>query len=323
MSEWRPRASLDALRRRAALLANIRAFFAERNVLEVETPVLSAAGSVDPHLDIFSTDYRTPGVPAARTRYLQTSPEFAMKRLLAAGSGPIFQITKAFRNGEVGRQHNPEFTMLEWYRPGYDHHALMNEVDALLQRVLGTPPSARHAYGELFESCVGINPHGASAEELRARAFKLDIHTSMAIGDEVDTWLQLLWTHVVESHLVRRGGTLFVTDYPASQAMLARVRPGPPAVAERFELYVNGVELANGFHELTDGGEQRRRFDEDCKRREALEMPPMPIDEYLLAALNHGLPDCSGVALGVDRLLMLSIGASEIADVLAFPADRC
>lgn len=314
---WVPSASLETLHARAALLRSIREFFHARGVLEVDTPALSSHGTVDRHIDSFQV--RGPD----GAHWLHTSPEFAMKRLLAAGSGPIFQITKAFRNGEVGRQHNPEFTMLEWYRPGYDHHALMNEVDALLQRVLGTPPSARHAYGELFESCVGINPHGASAEELRARAFKLDIHTSMAIGDEVDTWLQLLWTHVVESHLVRRGGTLFVTDYPASQAMLARVRPGPPAVAERFELYVNGVELANGFHELTDGGEQRRRFDEDCKRREALEMPPMPIDEYLLAALNHGLPDCSGVALGVDRLLMLSVGASEIADVLAFPADRC
>lgn len=323
MSEWRPSATWEVLRRRADLLAALRAFFAERGVLEVETPVLCSAGSTDPHLEQFSTRYRAPGAAAGRPLFLQTSPEFCMKRLLAAGSGPIYQLTKAFRNGEAGRRHNPEFTMLEWYRPGYDHHALMDEVDALLQRVLGTPFAERIPYAELCERHLGLDPHQATPAELRACAARLNISASDALGDEQDAWLQLLWTHAVEPRLARAGRPLFVTDYPAAQAMLARLRPGPPVVAERFELYVDGMEIANGFHELTDAAEQRRRFAQDRRQREVLGLPPAEMDERLLAALAHGLPACSGVALGVDRLMMALIGARDIADVLTFPLDRC
>lgn len=323
MSEWRPSATREVLRRRAELMAALRAFFAERGVLEVETPVLCSTGSTDPHLDQFSTQYLPPGAAAGRPLFLQTSPEFCMKRLLAAGSGPIYQMGKCFRNGEVGRRHNPEFTMLEWYRPGHDHHALMDEVDALLQRILGTPAAERVPYGILCGRHLDIDPHHATLSELRTCAARLNVSASDALGDDREAWLQLLWTHVVEPRLARTGRPLFVIDYPSSQAMLARLRPGTPAVAERFELYVDGMELANGFHELTDVAEQRERFAQDRRYRESLGLPAVAVDERLLTALAHGLPACSGVALGVDRLLMVLIGARDIAEVLAFPHDRC
>jgi len=324
MTDWRPSAHWDVLCRRAKLFATLRAFFSERGVLEVETPLLCSGGSTDPHLDSFSTDYLGPGAPAGRPLYLQTSPEFAMKRLLAAGSGPIYQITKAFRNGEAGRRHNPEFTLLEWYRPGFDHHALMDEVDALLQHILRTAPAARLAYADACGRYLGLDPHRAKTAELRACAVRLGLDVSASLADDDDdTWLQLLWTHAVEPELGRNGQPVFVVAYPASQAMLARVRPGPPAIAERFELYIDGLELANGFHELGDADEQRRRFAADLHRRSTAGLPAVPIDQHLLAALEHGLPSCSGVAVGVDRLMMVQTGARAIADVLSFPLERC
>src|SRR3569833_2119805 len=221
MNDWRPSATWEAVHRRADLFTTLRAFFAERGVLEVETPVLCSVGSTDLHLDQFSTHYRVPGAAAGRPFFLQTSPEFCMKRLLAAGSGPIYQLTKAFRNGEAGRRHNPEITKLEWYRPDYDHHALMDEGDALLQRVLATPPAERISYGALCERHLEIDPHRATTAELHACAARLNVSVSGALGDEQDAWLQLLWTHVGEPRLARAGRPLFVTDYPASQAMLA------------------------------------------------------------------------------------------------------
>lgn len=323
MSEWRPSATREVLRRRAELMAALRVFFAERGVLEVETPVLCSTGSTDPHLAQFSTQYLPPGATAGHPLFLQTSPEFCMKRLLAAGSGPIYQIGKCFRNGEVGRRHNPEFTMLEWYHPGYDHHALMDEVDALLQWILGAPAAERVPYGVLCERHLDLDPHHVTLSELRACAARLHVSVSDALGDAREAWLQLLWTHVVEPRLARTGRPLFVIDYPSSQAMLARLRPGSPAVAERFELYVDGMELANGFHELTDVAEHRRRFAQDRGCRELLGLTAVEMDERLLAALVHGLPACSGVALGVDRLMMILIGARDIAEVLAFPYNRC
>src|SRR3569832_1274691 len=323
MSDWRPSATWEAVRRRADLLATLCSFFVVCGVLVVETPVLCSAGSTDPHLEQFSTRYHAPGAATGRPLFLQTSPEFCMKRLLAAGSGPIYQLTKAFRNGEAGRRHNPEFTMLEWYRPDYDHHALMDEVDALLQRVLATPPAERISYGALCERHLEIDPFRATTAELHACAARLNVSVLGALGDEQDACLQLLWTHVVEPRLVCVGWLLFVTDFSASQAMLVWLRLGLPVVAERFELYVDGMEIANGFHELTDAVEQRRRFAQDRRQREVLGLPPAEMDERLLAALAHGLPACSGVALGVDRLMMALIGARDIADVLTFPLDRC
>jgi len=320
MSEWRPSAEIAALLRRGELLGNVRAFFAERGVMEVETPVLSAYGATDPHLDSFSTRYPGPDA-AGRVMYLQTSPEFAMKRLLAAGSGPIYQICKAFRNGEAGRLHNPEFTMLEWYRPGYDYRSLMAEVDELLRRVLNSPAATFQSYAAVFEQHLQLDPHTVTTERLRACVAEHGINVSGSLGDDRDVWLTLLWTHLIEPHL-GGGRPLFVFDYPASQAMLARIRPGAPAVAERFEVYIDGVELANGFQELQDDSEQGLRFAENCRRRGESGMNLMGIDDRLLAALAHGLPFCSGVALGVDRLLMLSLGVGSLGEVLAFPFDR-
>ena len=315
---WRPSADSGRLRARAELLAAIRTFFRERGVLEVETPLLCSTGVTDPAIEPLLVER---GASVARPRYLQTSPEYAMKRLLAAGSGPVFQITKAFRDGEAGSRHNPEFTLLEWYRPGYDHHRLMAEVAALICHCLGDRPEQRITYRQLFLDCLGLDPFTASVEELQAFA-RARIEVGALAGDR-DFWLDLLLSHLIEPQLSRRG-ICFVYDYPASQAALARiVESGGVAVGQRFELYVDGMELANGYHELTDAAEQRRRFDRDNARRREHGLPERPLDENLLAALVHGLPGCSGVALGVDRLLMLATGATDIRDVLAFDWSRC
>ncbi|MDY7092298.1 MAG: EF-P lysine aminoacylase EpmA [Acidobacteriota bacterium] len=314
---WRPTAGLEALRRRAEVLAEIRAFFAEAGVLEVETPLLGAATASDLHIQSIVATV------GGRRGYLQTSPEYAMKRLLAAGSGPIYQISKAFRDGEQGRRHNPEFTLLEWYRPGWDHHRLMDEVAALLSRILSVPPAERQTYREAVREHAGVDPWTASAQELRRRAQELGLgEVSGLDADDRGGWLDLLLSLVVEPQLGRRRPTLLY-DYPPDQAALARVRgQGEDAVAERFEAYVEGVELANGYHELLDPAEQRRRFERDLDRRAEAGLPPVPVDERLLAALEAGLPPCAGVALGVDRLVMLAAGASSLQEVLAFPADR-
>jgi lysyl-tRNA synthetase class 2 len=323
-SDWKPAAPLSALALRAQQLARIRDFFAQQDVLEVETPLLSAAGATDPQLDSFVTRYTGPGAAHGQPLYLHTSPEFAMKRLLAAGSGAIFQICKVFRNGEAGRLHNPEFTLLEWYRPGFDHHRLMDEVDALVRHALAPwrelGAAERLTYREAFERHAGIDPHAADRRALAACATTHGLHAPAA-DLSLDGWRDLLLTHLVEPHLGQRGPT-FLYDYPASQAALARVRPGAPALAERFELYIDGVELANGYHELGDARAQRTRFEADLALRQATGRDLVAMDERLLAALTGGLPDCAGVALGVDRLLMLAARARSIKEVLAFPLAR-
>ena len=310
---------MDAIRARADLLAAVRSFFADRGVMEVETPLLSAATITDPNLHSLSCRWHSPGDAAGVTAYLQTSPEFAMKRLLAAGSGPIFQICKAFRDGEAGRRHNPEFTLLEWYRPGWDQHRLMDEVDELLAVILGTAGGERITYTEAFRRHAGLDPLTASDHELRRSAARAGLTDPERL--ERDDLLDLLLAIVVEGELGRSDPT-FLTHYPASQAALARLDADDPRVAERFEVFVNGVELANGFGELTDPSEQHRRFDRDLDERRRRGLPTVRMDERLLAALEAGLPACAGVALGLDRLLMLAQGASDIAEVLAFPIDR-
>ena len=317
--DWRPTATLEALRQRAELLARLRRYFAGREVLEVETPLLSAAGIPDPHIPSFIT---MPGPDGETSRYLNTSPEFAMKRLLAAGVGPIFQVCKAFRRGEQGRYHNPEFTLLEWYRPGFDHLRLMDEVDVLVRRLAeGFRPlgcSERLSYRSCFQQYLEIDPLNADVSALKscARAQGLGEVAGLSDADK-DAWLDLLMGHCIQPHLGKKGPT-FVYDYPASQAALARIRPGEPTVAERFELFIDGIELANGFHELQDAHEQRARFEADLVRRQVEKLEPVALDERLLKALEAGLPACAGVALGLDRLQLMLTGRVRIQDTLAF-----
>lgn len=253
--------------------------------------------------------------------YLQTSPEYAMKRLLCAGSGPIFQICKAYRNEEAGRNHNPEFTMLEWYRPGFDHFQLMAEMDELLTLVLDCPSADKITYQHAFEQHLGFDPLDISLSELKALAGKHGYGDIALDEHNGDNLLNLLFSQHVESKIAQ-DRPCFVYDFPASQAALARVSPADLRVAERFELYFKGFELANGFHELSDAGEQRRRFEQDNRKRETAELPVIAIDENLLAALESGLPDCAGVALGIDRLLMLALQKQDIAEVMAFPINH-
>lgn len=321
--DWQPAATLDTLRRRARLLADVRAFFAARGVWEVETPILSHAGATDPQLASFTTDYHGPGGPCRL--YLHTSPEYPMKRLLAAGSGSIYQIARVFRDGELGRRHNPEFTLLEWYRLGFDQQALMTEVAELVlhllagRRTLAT--TERLSYAEAFQP-LALDPHTATVAELRACAERHGIIPPPGMADDdPDPWRDLLLTHCIEPNLGRNRLT-FLYNYPASQAALARIDPDNPHVAARFELYLDGVELANGFHELAAPLEQRQRFMHDNAVRAARALPTVPLDEPLLAALAGGLPDCAGVALGFDRLVMLAEGATALADVQAFPLAR-
>jgi len=325
-SSWRPTAELATLRLRAGLLARVRAFFTARGVLEVETPALSAAAITDPHLASFAVRYTGPGPRHGQPLYLHTSPEFPMKRLLAAGSGCIYQIARVFRDGEAGRRHNPEFTLLEWYRVGFDHHQLMDEVAELVTELLAErlalAEPERFSYRELFQHHLNLDPHRASTAELAACAEKHSVPIPPEMpADDADPWLDLLLTHWIEPRL-ESGRLTFVYDYPATQAALARLRPGDPPVGERFELYVGGVELANGFHELGDATEQRHRFELENAARQARGLPLMPVDEDLLAALAAGLPACAGVALGFDRLVMLAAGKASLAEVMAFPVGR-
>ncbi len=316
---WRPSAPLANLQQRAAILKKIRDFFHERGVLEVETPQLCHTSVTDPFIASIPVMVEQPS-RQTQHYYLQTSPEYAMKRLLAAGSGAIYQIAKVFRQGEVGRYHNPEFTMLEWYRPGFDHHALMTEMDALLQVTLKLPAAERISYASLFSLHLNIDVHHASHAALQdcARAQGLVLGSDI---DDRDTWLQLLMAHCIEPHLGHER-PCFIYDFPASQAALAKIQATTPPVASRFEVYIKGIELANGFHELQDANEQRRRFEANCVQRKTLGLATLPIDEYFLSALTHGLPDCAGVALGIDRLLMIATESNAIADVISFDFPR-
>ena len=308
----------EALRLRARLYTLLRAFFAERGVLEVETPMLSAAGNTDPNIASFQTRFSGHSDAGARLRYLRTSPEFPLKRLLAAGLGDCYELGRVFRDGEAGGRHNPEFTMLEWYRLGLDHYALAEEVVALVQAALALVDRQAQVhvttYAKLFSQHLGIDAHGADETTLREPLADFGIDPEGMIRDD---WLDLLLTH----HLQPAFGADTITvihDYPASQCALARVREGAPPVAERFELYLGTFELANGYHELNDASEQRRRFQADNARRRQRGDAELPLDEALLATLD-AMPDCAGVALGVERLLMGLLGTDAIADVIAFP----
>jgi elongation factor P--(R)-beta-lysine ligase len=322
-NHWQPTASLSNLKKRAQVLRQIRQFFEARHVLEVETPLLSAHTVTDPALQSFSTHYYDATGQLNETLYLQTSPEFAMKRLLAAGSGPIYQITHAFRNyGEQGRWHNPEFTLLEWYRPGFSLQDLMDETESLLQTLLQCPPAKRVTYTQVFEQFVQLNPHQANLAQLKAAALKVGM-TLQSTNTPIykDDWLQQLLDKLI-SHHFDATQPIFIYDFPVSQAALARVCSKPTPVAERVEVYLGGVELANGFHELTDAKEQRQRFEQDLITRQKQNLDRLSLDERLLAALDKGLPDCAGIALGIDRLVALLTDADSLSEVLTFPIDR-
>lgn len=309
-----------ALQLRARLNALIRRFFAERGVTEVETPILSAAGNTEPNIDGFSTTFAGPLAAGARTRFLRTSPEHPLKRLLASGFGDCYELGRVFRNGEAGAAHNPEFTLLEWYRIGFDHRRLALECAQLVRAALAMANRdavvATTSYRDWFRSGLGIDPFTADAAALREPLREFAINPD---GLTRDDWLDLLVTHRLQPALPRDGITI-VHEFPASQCSLARIRSGNPPVAERFELYLGQRELANGYHELNDAAEQRARFERDNRFRRERGQEEVPIDENLLLALGR-LPDCSGVALGVDRLLMHLAGSDDIGDVLAFPFD--
>ena len=315
---WQPAASQAALESRAQLLAFVRGFFAQRGVLEVETPVLGRCGVTDPNLD------GIPAVVAAGARsggWLQTSPEYHMKRLLAAGTGAIYQVSRVFRNGELGRRHNPEFSMLEWYRTGFDDRALMAEVSDLVCGWLGCERPATVSYRDAIARWAGLDPFTATDREIRRRCEQW-LAPDQLVDLDRDGCLDLLMSFAVEPNL-GQARPEFLTGYPASQASLARVsRADGHATAHRFELYISGLELCNGYWELADVAEQRRRFEADNAQRRRLGTPDMAVDEAFLSALEQGLPECAGVALGLDRLLMLKLGARDIGEVLAFPFDR-
>lgn len=308
----------EALRLRADLYRLARDFLAKRKVTEVHTPILSAAGNTEPNIEGFVTSFHGPRHAGQARRYMRTSPEYPLKRLLAAGFGDCYELGRVFRDGEAGRRHNPEFDMLEWYRVGFDHRRLMLETIELARTALALvhkQPEVRVvSYRDLYRDALGLDPMLADIDDLRAPLTEYGINPE---GLQRDDWLDLLLTHCIETTFPDNRITA-VYDYPASQCMLARVRGSNPPVAERFELFLGSRELANGYHELTDAHEQRARFKAENALRDSRGQPVVPIDENFLAAVGD-LPDCAGVALGVERLLMSMLDADDIGDVMAFP----
>lgn len=312
--QWKPSASINTLHQRAHILKRIRHFFNERNYLEVETPIMARYGITDVYLANIKATFRQ------ETYCLQTSPEYHMKRLLAAGSGAIFQLARVFRDDELGRWHNPEFTLLEWYQLEIDHHALMIEMNELLMLVLGCEPMIKKTYQQAFLDACDIDPMHADITTLKQVLKQYDLDNVLPESEsDRDQYLFLLMSHVVEPFLANEPTPVAVYDFPVSQAALAQIKNG---VAERFEVYYRGVELANGFHELTDVAAQRARFNHDVDARREHGLPDSPPDEYLLQAMSDGLPACSGVALGIDRLLALALDTPCIADTMAFDLSK-
>ncbi len=322
-AEWRPTASLERLQLRARLLARVRDHFAATGALEVETPALVRAPVTDVHLEALRVVDDAVGADTT-VGYLQTSPEYAMKRLLCAGAPDIYQVCRVFRAGERGRRHNPEFTMIEWYRRGIDHHALMRDVEALVRALLterpALPPSVFVTYRDAFCAALDVDPLDASIDEIAAALERrgMALPESMRVAPSRDDVLDLAMGTVVAASFARDRLT-FLHDFPASQAALAQVRG---RVASRFEAFWGPLELANGFHELGAPAEQRARFEADVRQRRVNRQPEREMDQRLLAALAHGLPPCAGVALGFDRLVMVAAGTASIDEVVAFPWER-
>lgn len=319
---WRPSATREQLRFRAHCLKQVRTFFEQRDVLEVETPILGSAGSTDPFLDSFITELTPTGKPSAKGQrlWLQTSPEFHMKRLLAAGYGAIWQLSRCFRNGERSRRHNPEFSMIEWYRPGWQLDELLSEIQALIDLLLGPAHYQYMTYSEALQCFAQVDPFTATDETLRNQAQACSGLDGPLSRDDC---LDILVSHLVEPAFAGVG-RVCLTEFPASQAALARTFTNAEGylVAERCEVYVAGIELANAYHELTDVHEQAQRFSADRDTRRQLGKPDVNADQALVAALAAGLPATSGVALGIDRLIMLAANALSLDEVMAFPIER-
>lgn len=320
-STFQPTCSIAALQARATLYQKIRQFFAERQVMEVETPTLSQAGATDVHLASIPVQRHIHG--KLSTQYLQTSPEFPMKRLLASGSGAIYQICKVFRDDEHGRKHNSEFTMLEWYRPKLDLKGLMHETAELLEvclaHRLGEVRPYILSYKHAFQDRLDINPLQASLKQLKDTAHRLGLN--LDLGDDRLAYMDLLFSHFVEPSL-GFDAPVFLTDFPPEMASLAKVKTDDDGeqVAARFEVYIEGLELANAYDELLDAEVLAARFEADNLERTKQGLPVIPTDQYLLSALPH-MPECSGIALGLDRLLMVAMNQVKIDQVIAFPAE--
>ena len=311
---WQPSATIEILRQRAQLMTRIRDFFTRRDYLEVETPIMSRYGVTDVYL------HNVQSVCLGQTTYLQTSPEYAMKRLLAAGSGPIFQIARVFRDEELGRWHNPEFSLLEWYQLGIDHHTLMAEVDLFLQMMIGSKPMLKMTYREAFLAAGVCDPFIADLNDFHEVLARYHLQNVLSQDEsDRDQFLFLLMSHVVEPYLAQLDVPCGVYDFPVSQAALARVSNG---YAARFEVYYRGIELANGFYELTDSVLQEARFEADRRQRKLHALPEVQIDVNFIAALSNGLPECSGVALGIDRLLALALAQDSVDAVMSFGFSR-
>lgn len=318
---WQPTANREMLQFRAEVLAASRYFFAERGVLEVSTPALSSYATTEPAITSFSVS----STQSREPYYLHSSPEFTMKRLLAASSGSIYQISPVFRDSDHGRFHRSEFTLLEWYRPEWDYRRLMEEVEQLIRslplRAALAAGSQSLSYRELFQRYLSLDPFTAEVADCRASCQQHDLPVPESMGEELDPWLDLLLSMLIAPRLPDNTLT-FIYDFPPSQAALSRLQKKHGQwVAERFELYWGRVELANGFQELTDAAEQEARFSKENQLRKQRGQPPMPVDGRFLAALAAGMPECSGVALGIDRLLMCLSGSSEISQVMTFADD--
>jgi lysyl-tRNA synthetase class 2 len=317
---WQPGIDPSSLRYRSELLQSLRSFFQQRQVIEVDVPVLARSTVTDINIESVNA------LASGNSGYLQTSPEYFMKRLLAAGSGDIFCLGKAFRDAESGRRHNPEFTLLEWYRCGWDEHQLIDEVAELISQLASLSADAQLAvtklsYGECFKSVLGVDPHSAKLASLQQMA--VDASSESWAQESRANCLDLLFSLSVEPQLPN--GLVFIYDYPACQAALAQLHLNVQgqSVSRRFEVFFNSMELANGYMELTDAAQQRQRFEKEVELRSAQNKPAVVIDEKLMAALDSGLPPCAGVALGVDRLLMQLLGTDAIDQVMAFSWQRC
>lgn len=319
MELWQPGASPDTLRARAEMLANVRSFFTERAVLEVETPSISRCPTMDQHLDSLSLE------SDSQRFYLITSPEYHMKRLIAAGMGSVYQICKSFRADEAGASHNPEFTMIEWYKIGWDHYQLMDEVEALLDRLLQCGKAERVSYREVFEQHLAINPFEVTHQHFLQICENYQVTPPDFLVDpqsDREDWLDFLMGVIVEPKLGEKQ-PIFIDQFPATQSSLAKLHPENREVTLRFEVYYKGRELGNGYSELTDAKQQKSRMLQENENRKKSGKPTLPFDERLQAAMEHGLPECAGIAIGFDRLVMLALEKDSIDQVQSFSWRRC